>query len=199
MEEIWKIIDATLGRYEVSNKGHVRKDGKICRISSTRGYMQISIAFIFGRRTVAIHRLVMSYFSEVPRNHSKLQINHKDGNKNNNCVENLEWCTPKQNQQHRINVLGKDVKGKNNPMYGKSGTASPVFKGYIYQVDPKTGEIKAKYAGSCEASKAMKCSACNIIRAVKSKKCYKGYLWQRLLNENKWQADLKPRELLETP
>ena len=37
------------------------------------------------------------------------------------------------------------------------------------------------------------------IRAVKSKKCYKGYLWQRLLNENKWQADLKPRELLETP
>ena len=85
MEEIWKIIDATLGRYEVSNKGHVRKDGKICRISSTRGYMQISIAFIFGRRTVAIHRLVMAYFSEVPRSHSKLQINHKDG-QSKNCI-----------------------------------------------------------------------------------------------------------------
>lgn len=189
MTEIWKTVEATMGRYEVSNKGHVRKDGKICRISQNRGYMQVSIAFIFGRRTIAIHRLVMAYFSEVPRNHSKLQINHKDGNKRNNCIENLEWCTPAQNQQHRINVLGKDMNGDKNPMYGKSGKDSPVFKGYIYQVDPNTGETVGKYAGSCEAAKALDLRPCNIIRAIKTGKPYKGYLWQRLLQENRWQAD----------
>lgn len=151
--------------------------------------MQVSIAFIFGRRTIAIHRLVMAYFSEVPRNHSKLQINHKDRNKRNNCIENLEWCTPAQNQQHRINVLGKDMNGNHNPMYGKSGKNSPVFKGYIYQVDPNTGETVGKYAGSCEAAKAVNAYPCNIIRAIKSGKTHKGYLWQRLQQKDRWQAD----------
>lgn len=189
MEEIWKTVDATLGRYEISNKGHVKKDGKICRLSRTRGYMQVSIAFIFGRRTLAIHRLVIAYFSDVPRNHSKLQVNHKDGNKANNCIDNLEWCTAAQNQQHRINVLGKSMEGNKNPMYGKSGKDSPVFKGYIYQVNPNTGETVGKYAGSCNAAKTIGVNPCNIIRAVKTGKIYKGYLWQRLQPDGRWQAD----------
>lgn len=199
MEEIWKTIDGTLNRYEVSNKGHVRKDGKVCRISPNKGYMQVSIAFIFGRRTIAVHRLVIAYFSEVPKNYNKLQINHKDGNKKNNCIENLEWVTPKQNQQHRINVLDKGMQGNRNPMYGKSGKLSPVFKGYIYQVNPDTGEVVGKYAGSCEAAKAVNGLPCNIIRAIKTEKRYRGYLWQRFHNEDRWQVDLKPCELLETP
>ena len=199
MEEIWKAIDGTLNRYEISNKGHVRKDGKICRIGLNKGYMQVSIAFIFGRRTMEVHRLVIAYFSNVPKNYNKLQVNHKDGNKRNNCIENLEWVTPKENQQHRIRVLDKGMNGSKNPMYGKSGTLSPVFKGYIYQVDFNTGEVVGRYAGSCEAAKAIGVLPCNIIRAVKNGKRYKGYLWQRFHNENRWQADSKPRELLETP
>lgn len=199
MEETWKTIDGTLNRYEVSSKGHVRKDGKICRISPNKGYMQVSIAFIFGRRTIAVHKLVIAYFSEVPKNYNKLQINHKDGNKKNNCIENLEWVTPKQNQQHRINVLDKGMQGSRNPMYGKSGKLSPVFKGYIYQINPDTGEVMNKYAGSCEAAKAINGLPCNIIRAIKTEKCYHGYLWQRFHNKDRWQVDLKPCELLETP
>lgn len=185
MKEVWKIIDATLGRYEISNKGRVKRDGKICRIGQNKGYMQVPIAFIFGTRTIAVHRLVIAYFNEVPSNYNKLQINHKDGNKSNNCIENLEWVTPKENQQHRIKVLGKDMIGKNNPMYGKSGKSSPVYKGYIYQIDPDTREVKGKYAGSGEAAKAINGLACNVIRAIKTKKTYRGYIWQRYHQDDK--------------
>lgn len=185
MEEVWKVIDATLGRYEVSNKGRIKKDGKICRVGQNKGYMQVSIAFIFGTRTIAVHRLVIAYFSEVPINYNKLQINHKDGNKSNNCIDNLEWCTPKENQQHRINVLGKDIIGKHNPMYGKSGKNSPVFKGYIYKINPDTGDVQGKYAGSCEAAKAIGGFACNIIRAIITRKKYRGYFWKRYQQDDK--------------
>lgn len=196
MEEKWHIIDGTLGRYEVSDKGRVRKDGKICKLGIKKGYRQLSIGFIFGRRTFEVHRLVIAYFGNIPENYDRLQVNHIDGNKENNMIENLEWCTPKGNQQHRINVLGKHMRGDKNPMFGKSGEKSPVFKGYIQQINPFTKEIVGIYAGSGEASRSIGVRACNLIKAIKKGKVYHGYLWVRNISE---QADLKPRELLETP
>lgn len=82
----------------------------------------------------------------------------------------LNGVRQRKNQQHRINVLGKDSMGKHNPMYGKSGKNSPVFKGYIYKINPDTGDVQGKYAGSCEAAKAIGGFACNIIRAIKTRK-----------------------------
>lgn len=178
-DEIWKVIDGTFGRYEVSNFGRVRKDGVEYKAGSNPvGYMQISIGFIFGRRVVGLHRLVAAYFCDIPYNYDGLEVNHIDGDKANNRADNLEWCTAKQNQQHRIHVLGKDMKGENNPMYGKGGELSPVFKGYILQID-KDGNVVGRYAGSGLAAIAVNGRACNVLRAIVTNKTYHGFKWIR--------------------
>lgn len=65
--------------------------------------------------TYTVHRLVAKAF--LPDTYKDgMVVNHKDGNKHNNCVENLEWCTKSENEQHSYDVLGKQVWNK-----GKSG------------------------------------------------------------------------------
>lgn len=178
-EETWKFIDGTRNHYEVSNEGRVRKDGNLCKISQNKnGYIQVSVGFIFGRRALEVHRLVAAYFLNIPKDYDGLQINHKDGDKSNNNAENLEWCTPKENQQHRINILGKNMRGVNNPMYGVSGINSPVFKGYILQIDEE-GKIVGRYAGSGMAAKAVKGTPSNILRVVNKDMTYHGFKWIR--------------------
>ena len=178
-EETWKFIDGTRDHYEVSNKGRVRKDGNVCKTSIGKtGYVQVSIGFIFGRRVMEVHRLVAAYFLDIPDEYERLQINHIDGNKSNNDAENLEWCTPKENQEHRANILGKHMRGSKNPMYGVSGDKSPVFKGYIIQMDAN-GNIVGRYAGSGEAAKAVGGTPSNVLRVLNKKRTYHGYKWTR--------------------
>ena len=101
MEEIWKPINDYPG-YEISNLGRVKSykmdkiNGKIMNpYKTTKGYLQIDISLDGrarkNRRHLAIHRLVAIAFLPNPNNYP--QVNHKDENKENNCVNNLEWCT----------------------------------------------------------------------------------------------------------
>lgn len=179
MNEIWKIIEGTNNHYEVSNLGNVRCDGKLVSTEVEQtGYVKVRISLIFGTRWFSLHRVVAVYFCENPGN--KEQVNHIDGNKENNAASNLEWVTNTENQRHRIDVLKKDCKGENNPMYGVSGEKSPVFKGYIYQIDPKTNEVVGKYAGSGEAARAVFTQPCSILKVInKPNRTCKGYKWTR--------------------
>lgn len=180
MEEIWKAIEGTMGTYEVSNLGRVKKNGKFCKIGEkSNGYKQVSIGFIYGRHVVSLHRLVTAYFADIPNDYENLQINHKDGDKSNNWIGNLEWCTPSDNQQHRANVLGKHIRGDKNPMFGVRGEDSPVFKGYIKMIDPKNGKTVGIYAGSGEAAKAVGGTPSNVIRVINKPRTYHGYKWVR--------------------
>lgn len=100
MEEVWKKIDDYEGLYEVSNLGRVRDlKGNIKPMyKQNKGYNCLSI-YINGKTYhPTIHRLVAKAF--IPKEEGLTQINHKDGNKDNNCVDNLEWCSQKQNYQH---------------------------------------------------------------------------------------------------
>ncbi len=177
--EIWKIIEGTEGRYEVSNLGNFKLDRKpVNTVIDSTGYVKVRIIFPIGTRWFWVHRIVAVYFCE--RFEGKDQVNHIDGIKTNNTANNLEWCTNAENQNHRINILGKDNKGTNNPMYGMSGEKSPVFKGYINQIDPKTGEIIGRYAGSGDAARKLGCSASGLLRVInKPNRTYKGYRWTR--------------------
>lgn len=123
MKEIWIPIKNSL-HYSVSNLGRVRRDShqKLHNINKTvfhspekvlaltnrnsKKYWRIKIFRPEGKHTTeAVHRLVAQAF--IPNPHNYPQVNHIDGNRDNNSVPNLEWCTQAENMQHRIKVLGQ--------------------------------------------------------------------------------------------
>lgn len=120
-EEIWKDIKGYEGLYQASNFGRIKrleallpdKNGnkhyspeKILKPWKHKsGYQLIGLNKYGCRKAKLIHRIIAEAFIENP--HDKPQINHKDGDKTNNCVSNLEWVTNSENQRHKIYTLGK--------------------------------------------------------------------------------------------
>ena len=109
MEEVWKDIKGYEGLYQISNLGNVKSLPKyrvkygygeiILKQSISRnGYKIVGLSKNNKYKTVYIHRLVAEAFIPNPKN--KLEINHIDGNKQNNFVGNLEWNTRKENGKH---------------------------------------------------------------------------------------------------
>lgn len=105
--EIWKDIPNTNGQYKVSNQGRVMttKTGRILTpVVDARGYERVCLFKADRDHRYKVHRLVAIAFLTNPK--GKEQVNHKDGNKRNNCVDNLEWVTNEENMHHsRINGL----------------------------------------------------------------------------------------------
>jgi hypothetical protein len=107
-DEVWKKIPLHLingnNNCYVSSKGRCKNNkGRITRgYIHTNGYTKVPLH----GKVYAIHRLVAIVF--IPNIENKEQINHKDGNKSNNSIENLEWITPSDNCIHRSNVLHKE-------------------------------------------------------------------------------------------
>lgn len=109
-EEKWRAIPGYDGVYEVSNRGRVRsnarkvwnynKPGRILKPHrKENGYVQITLCGRTKREKHAyIHRLVAEAF--IPNPDNLPQVNHKDFDKGNNCVENLEWVTAAENHLH---------------------------------------------------------------------------------------------------
>lgn len=131
--EIWKDIECFENVYQVSNTGKVmRLQTKITRRNQygsfeiiipeclmklhqdSKGYPQVSLNSGGSRRVARVHRLVAEAFLEPPSEELVLEcragglnyvlVNHKDSNPTNNNVSNLEWCSPRHNILHRIEV-----------------------------------------------------------------------------------------------
>lgn len=101
--EQWKPIEGTDGKYEVSDFGRVRTNGKrpglLTLTKQPKGYLYAMIQLSNGKqKNCRVHRLVAEHFLPNPDNLE--EINHKDGNKDNNHVGNLEWCTRSHNVKH---------------------------------------------------------------------------------------------------
>ena len=116
MEE-WKDIKGYEGIYQISNKGRVKslkfnKENILIPAKHNRGYLFINLCKNGKVKKYLIHRLVAEAFLPNPDNLP--QVNHKDENKLNNNVENLEWCSNKYNVNYgsRNEKASKNSKGK---------------------------------------------------------------------------------------
>ena len=97
--------------YEITKEGQVinRHSGRILKGQPNgKGYLRVSI----GGKLCFIHRLVAEQY--IPNPENKQQVNHKDGNKLNNHVDNLEWVTNQENRDHAINE-NLHAQGENCP------------------------------------------------------------------------------------
>lgn len=120
--EIWKDIKYYEGYYKVSNLGNVKsisrevtreigpyitKERNLRKGNSKPGYYNVSLCVNSMPKSFLVHRLVAHAFLENPLN--KKEVNHKNGIKTDNRVENLEWVTPKENCKHAKDILNVDV------------------------------------------------------------------------------------------
>lgn len=100
MKEIFKVIP-DFENYKISSYGRVfniKTDSFLKPYKTEKGYLRIDLFNNKGRKHFKVHRLVAEVFIENPEN--KPQINHIDGDKHNNNVTNLEWCTNLENAIH---------------------------------------------------------------------------------------------------
>jgi hypothetical protein len=175
--EEWKEISGYEGRYMVSNLGNVVSCERYVKVGGggqrlvkekilkqtkcPGGYNEVNLWKDNSRKMFLVHRLVAEAFLE---NKNKLpEVNHKDENKENNCVENLEWCTSKYNANY----------GTRNKRMVKQKSLKPVV-----MLDVNGIELK-RFASLGDASRETGFGISSIIRVCKGRqKTSMGYKWR---------------------
>ena len=188
--EVWKDISGYEDKYQVSNCGNVRsleyhnakglkRTKNLKPATDCKGYLRCALSKNNILRTFKVHRLVAMAFLENPNNLP--QVNHKDGNHCNNCVDNLEWVTQKENNIHSYRVLNRTspMKGKMPPNrkikeedirtfyeLNQQGMAADRI-GIIYGVCGSTiRKHIRKYKAQCSRGEHGKGIVCSFVRRV---------------------------------
>ena len=174
MNEIWKNIDDFEGLYQVSNLGNVKSlnynhTGKELFLkpgTDKYGYLYVLLYKNGKPRHFKIHRLVAKAFLENPYN--KPEVNHKDEDKTNNCLTNLEWMTSKEN----INY------GTHNERAAKSRINHQAISKSVLQYS-LDGEFIKEWPSTMQIERELGFSSSNISECCngKQKTSYR-YIWK---------------------
>lgn len=166
MKEIWKPIEGYEGYYEISTlgnvcslarvvncNGHPRKTDRfiLCPMVDRFGYLKVQLHKNGDVKTIKIHRLVAKAF--IPNENGYRCINHKDENKRNNCVDNLEWCTHKYNTNYGTGIRrGVEKRVKPICQYDKHGNLIAHYNS-IGEASKKTGICSSGIGQCCSGNK----------------------------------------------
>ena len=156
MKEIWKDIKGYEHKYQISNFGNVKiKENKFMKMNmgeirehiqkekimkptnNGKNYLKIGLYKDNKHKNKYIHRLVAEHF--LDNKYNLPQVNHKDGNKHNNHINNIEWVSAKENMHHSKNKL-KNIPGFNQ--------RKPVL-----QIDLTTNKVIKEYCSASEAQR----------------------------------------------
>lgn len=190
-EEIWKDIEGYNGKYMISSFGRVKSIWRNNQYKSQigsptfltptthkQGYLWVSLVKDGKSKAHFIHRLVAQAF--IPNHDNLPQVNHKDEDKTNNCIENLEWCDAKYNSNYgtRIDRCKKKI-------------AKPIIQTTL------DGEFVKEYSSMSEAEKidGYNSAYISLVCNGKRKSAY-GYKWHFKEIHNKQQGKTTAADVL---
>lgn len=163
VHEIWKDYIFNDKKIQVSTHGRIKSNNRLLKgsLSSQTGYIIISISNNKIRKNESVHKLVAKCFLDNPNN--KEIVNHKDQNKKNNNVDNLEWCTRSENATHFYKGTGLKLCKK------------------IQQLDKNNNVINI-FDSLAEGAKFIKIkNKSQLTIRIKNEKLYHGYYWKYLI------------------
>lgn len=177
VNETWKDIPGYENLYQISSTGRVKSlnyrrtsEEKILRPglnSSSSGYYFVSLCKNGEWKYFRVHRLVALSF--IPNPENKECVDHINGDRLDNRVENLRWCTQKENHNFPLAKKNKSQSLINNPKLLKP----------ILQIDKNTGEVIKEYPSIKDASKQLGIDQSQISKCAKGKeKSAGGFIWR---------------------
>lgn len=180
MSEVWKDVKGYEGYYQVSNAGRI-KSVRYNKISygvkdCSTGYMRYVLQMNKIKKVCYVHRLVAGAFLQNPDNLP--QVNHKDENKTNNHVDNLEWCTQSYNMKYS-NIFS---------FGGKARKPCRMVK--VDKLDSCTKELIKTYDSFQDAANENNIYVGNIWRCCRKRgKTAGGFIWR--YNDSKYELQNK--------
>ena len=176
-KEIWKTINNYEGLYQVSNTGkvkslnynHTGREKILKNHKDKDGYLIVVLCKEGKQKTFKVHRLVAQAF--IPNPNNLPQVNHKDENKQNNCVENIEWCDAKYNINYGTARERMAEKQKGNTRGSKP----------VIQIDKHTNEVINEWISASEAQRQLGIQSSSISQCCTNYPGHKsagGYKWK---------------------